>query len=109
MRRLVPGALAQRDVAILRDLDRLRLLSGRQLEQLHFQALTTGNARGSARRRTLGRLVDLKLVSALPRRVGGERAGSSGLVYCLDSRAYRERALWAPDGASARPSPHRRR
>lgn len=99
MRRLGPGSLAQRDVAILRDLERVRLLSGQQLERLHFAHLANANVRGSARRRTLGRLVDLKLVTALPRRIGGERAGSNGLIYTLDARAQRERVLWAADAA----------
>jgi hypothetical protein len=94
MRRLQPADLSLRDKAILRDLARVRLLTGSQLERLHFDGLVTPNARGSARRRSLGRLVRLGLVTALPRRVGGERAGSAGLVYTLDARAHRERVLW---------------
>lgn len=96
MRRLEPGALSARETAILRDLARVRLLTGRQLERLHFTGVASFPARGSARRRSLGRLSQLGLVTTLPRRVGGERAGSSGLVYRLDARAYRERALWNP-------------
>lgn len=87
--------LASRDQAILRDLERVRLLTGQQIERLHFRKVATVNARGSARRRSLGRLVSEDLVMTLPRRVGGERAGSTGLVYTLDARAYRDRASWA--------------
>jgi hypothetical protein len=97
MASLQPPELSARDQAILRDLHRVRLLTGRQLERLHFADLSNANARGSARRRSLGRLVALRLVTTLPRRVGGERAGSAGLVYALDSRAYRLRWLWLDD------------
>ncbi|PZS28282.1 MAG: hypothetical protein DLM58_17280 [Pseudonocardiales bacterium] len=86
--------LSDRDRAILSNLLRVRLLTGRQLERLHFASLATANARASDRRRVLGRLVKLKLITTLPRRVGGVRAGSAGLIYALDSRALRLRALW---------------
>lgn len=94
MTRLAEVVLSARDRAILQDLQRVRLLTGRQLERLHFADLVTANARGSARRRTMARLTNPRLVSALPRRVGGVRAGSAGLVYSLDSRAYRIAELW---------------
>jgi hypothetical protein len=81
--------LSDRQSAVLNDLRRVRLLSGRQLERLHFAGLATANARGSARRRTLGSLVASGLVTTLPRRIGGERAGSAGLVYALDARGQR--------------------
>jgi hypothetical protein len=85
----LPPTLSERDHAVLLDLQRVRLLSGRQLERLHFTDLATNNARGSARRRSLGRLTALGLVTTLPRRVGGERAGSAGLVYSLDAPGLR--------------------
>lgn len=91
--------LSDRDRAILGDLRRVRLLTGRQLERLHFADLATLNARGSDRRRVLGRLHRLELVTTLPRRVGGVRAGSAGLVYALDARAHRLQEVW--DGAAA--------
>jgi hypothetical protein len=89
MTTLTPIELSGRAQAILEDLLRVRLLTGRQLERLHFHNLSTDNARGSARRRSLGRLVAAQLVTTLPRRVGGERAGSRGLVYQLTARARR--------------------
>jgi Replication-relaxation len=89
MAKLELREFSRRDGAILADLGRVRLLSGRQLERLHFQTITTPNARGSARRRSLSRLVDTGLVVTLLRRVGGERAGSAGLVYTLDARGHR--------------------
>jgi Replication-relaxation len=93
--------LTSREQTILRDLDRVRLLTGQQIERLHFWNLASSNARGSARRRSLGRLVANQLVVTLPRRVGGERAGSAGLVYSLDSRAQRDRASWADSPEAA--------
>lgn len=105
-----PDELASRDRHILADLARVRLLTGGQLERLHFAALASSNARGSARRRSLGRLVTRGFVTTLPRRVGGERAGSAGLVYALDARAHRERLLWddAPSADADRPGRTRR-
>jgi hypothetical protein len=89
MAKLEVKELSSRQYAVLADLQRVRLLSGQQLERLHFAQLATPNARGSARRRSLGGLVGAGLVTTLPRRIGGERAGSAGLVYTLDTRGHR--------------------
>src|SRR5829696_5656987 len=89
MAKLESKELSSRQSAILADLRRVRILSGGQLERLHFARLATPNARGSARRRTLGGLVSAGLVTTLPRRIGGERSGSAGLVYTLDARGHR--------------------
>jgi hypothetical protein len=84
-----PPELSDRDWGVLRDLLRVRLLTGQQVERLHFADLASANVRGSVRRRSLGRLVQAGLVTTLPRRVGGTRAGSAGLVYALDTRGRR--------------------
>ncbi len=97
---LDPEVLSTRDWRILRDLQRLRLLSGLQLERLRFSDLATPNTRGSARRRTMNRLTLHQLVTTLPRRVGGERAGSAGLIYALDGAGHR--LLDVFDGSDAR-------
>jgi hypothetical protein len=89
MTRPLPLPLGERDAAVLGDLARVRLLTGRQLERLHFHTLATANARGSARRRSLGRLTHAGLVTTLPRQVGGVRAGSAGLVYTPTTAGYR--------------------
>lgn len=81
--------LATRDQRILTDLRRVRLLTGQHLERLHFTTLNTSSTRGSARRRSLQRLHQLHLVTTLDRRVGGERAGSAGLIYALDTASRR--------------------
>lgn len=82
------AAISQRDLALLHELARVRVLSGRQLERLLFADIAL-SARSRVRRRVLGRLVDWRLVTTLERRVGGVRAGSAGLVYSLDSGGAR--------------------
>ncbi|WP_158840576.1 replication-relaxation family protein [Saccharothrix deserti] len=79
--------LSERDLAILRDLDRLRLLSGQQLRRLHFAA---GDPTTQARktRATLRRLAELDIIVRLERRVGGVRAGSEGFVIGLSGWGY---------------------
>jgi hypothetical protein len=93
--------LAARDKAILRDLARVRVLTGRQLERLHFHDLGAAN-RDRARRRVLNRLTSLSLVTTLERRVGGVRAGSAGLIYALDTAG--QRLLRLPDHEEERPT-----
>jgi hypothetical protein len=97
MAQLDHNELSSRQYAVLTDLQRVRLLSGRQIERLHFAGLATPNARGSARRRTLGGLLSAGLVTTLPRRIGGERSGSAGLVYTLDARGHRVLAESEPN------------
>jgi hypothetical protein len=74
--------LSERDLTILRELDRLRLLSGQQLRRLHFP---DGDPVTQARkaRAAMRRLAELDLVVRLARRVGGMRAGSEGFVIGL--------------------------
>jgi hypothetical protein len=102
MAQLDLNEFSSRQYAVLADLHRVRLLSGGQLERLHFARLATPNARSSARRRTLGGLVASGLVTTLPRRIGGERAGSAGLIYTLDARGHRLLAEAEPDGHRVR-------
>jgi hypothetical protein len=72
------------DLKILQTVNQLRLITGLQLERLHFADLPLSH-RSRTRRRVLARLVEWRLLRALERRIGGVRAGSSGLVYALDS------------------------
>ena len=92
--------LSARDWAVIRDVARLRLVTGAQLERLHFADLAE-TSRPVVRRRVLGRLVRGRVLDTLERRVGGVRAGSSGLVYALDIAGKR---LMARDGRATRPS-----
>jgi hypothetical protein len=73
-------ALSLRDGQILADVARFRLMTGRQLAQLHFQDSDTGYRTA---RRTLSHLFEKQWLERLERRVGGLRAGSDGYVYAL--------------------------
>jgi hypothetical protein len=75
-------------MAILEDLGRVRLLTGRHLERLHFHDLAAPN-RDRARRRVLNRLISLSVMTTLDRSIGGVRAGSAGFVYTLDAAGQR--------------------
>jgi len=94
--------LSLRDAGMLRDLARLRCLTGIQLERLHFHDLAAPN-RNRARNRVLGRLTRLEVVTTLDRRIGGVRRGSDGLVYALDIAGQRVvRLLTGQDESPAR-------
>src|SRR5262245_2204849 len=84
--------LGARDWAILTDVARLRVLTGRQIERLHFAQLG-GMHRDRTRRRVLERLVALQLLATLERRIGGVRAGSAGLMYVLGPAGQRLLAM----------------
>jgi hypothetical protein len=88
----IANRLSSRDHAILTDLDRTHVLTGEQLQRLHFTSIDAG-AQARDRRRVLQRLTDLDLVSTLDRRVGGIRAGSAGHVYTLTPAGRRLQAL----------------
>lgn len=76
--------LSERDRAVLGSLRQLRVLTGNQLERLHFQGLTDRQ-----RRRTLAQLEADGLVARLSRRIGGVRSGSAGSVFALDRAGQR--------------------
>lgn len=80
--------LSERDRAILDDVGRVRVLTGRQVERLHFAGFS-GRHRDRTRRRVLERLVRLQLLTPLERRIGGVRAGSAGLVFVLGPAGQR--------------------
>lgn len=84
--------LSDRDLLVLRDLARLRLVTGKQLRRLHFAAgdLTTQARKARA---TVGRLAELDLIVRLARRVGGMRAGSEGFVIGLSGWGHAVLAL----------------
>jgi hypothetical protein len=74
--------LSARDWAILEIVNRLRLVSGAQFEQLFFSSLAP-RGRVVARGRTLRRLVRWDALVPLERRVGGSARGSASAVYAL--------------------------
>ena len=96
--------LSDRDIAILGDVAKVRLLHARQIERLHFQA---GSRLSSVRlaRRTLQRLHDLGLLIRLDRRIGGALAGSSGYIYVLNTLGQRLLDISGPAGGQRRRRP----
>ena len=88
----IAEGLSERDKAIVRDVGLVRVLTGRQVERLHFSELE-GVHRDRTRRRVLERLVALGLFTTLERRIGGVRAGSAGLVFALGPAGQRLLAL----------------
>ncbi len=90
--------LSKRDMAIIRQVGELRLMSARQLEAIHFPEAEHDNAAAAmrARQRVLARLVRDGLLMALDRRIGGVRAGSAGLVLGLGPLGQRVLNLDGP-------------
>lgn len=84
----VAERLSVRDRRIVDSVNRLHLVSGWQLDRLHFANLT-GRSRTVTRSRVLSRLVAWRVLQRLPRRVGGAMRGSSVAVYALDTTAQR--------------------
>lgn len=90
--------LSGRDVAIVGQVAELRLMSGRQIEAVHFPAIEHDNPDAAARacRRSLDRLARERLLVRLERRIGGARAGSGSFVYALGPVGHRLLALSRP-------------
>jgi Replication-relaxation len=107
--RITPGAvdrvaqqLTPRDEQLVQELGRLRVATSLHLERLLFSELT-GIHRDRTRRRVLARLVGLGVLTALERRIGGIRAGSTGLVFALD--VLGQRVLRQLEASTGRPRP----
>ncbi len=81
--------LGARDIGVLHDVDRFRLLTSRQLELLHFADSATPLTAARTARRVLRRLTAAGLLHRLERRVGGPYGGSSGYVYALTDAGSR--------------------
>ncbi|MFJ9787098.1 replication-relaxation family protein [Amycolatopsis sp. NPDC101161] len=76
------GKLSERDWKILGEVNRLHLATGSQLDRLFFSHLS-GRSRISSRSRALSRLVSWRVLEQLPRRIGGDKRGSSVAVYAV--------------------------
>lgn len=82
--------LSERDIAILESLRTYRLLTTALIRRLHFgTGHATLTAASGATMRVLTRLEALNLVARLERRIGGVRAGSSGIVWQLGATGER--------------------
>jgi len=91
--------LSDRDWRILDDLARLRVLSGQQIQRLHF----SGHSSRTAARRTratMHRMHQSRLVERSDRRIGGMRSGSSGYVFGLSPRGRRLVGSGSPLGGN---------
>lgn len=85
----VAARLTTRDRQIVEDVNRLRLLTGSQIERLFFADLQPGRSRIASRSRALHRLVTWRVLVPLPRRIGGAGRGSTTLAFALDSAGVR--------------------
>lgn len=92
--------LTPTEQAVIETLDRTRLATATQLERLHFVGVGAPQTRSRRARRTLARLVSLRVLARLDRRIGGVRAGSAGFVYALDTAGQRLASACGPAGGA---------
>lgn len=90
----VAQRLSERDQNILGAVNHLHLITGLQFERLFFADLTT-RSRIVTRSRCLSRLVSWRILTRLPRRVGGAQRGSSVAAYALGPTGQRLLAMRA--------------
>ncbi len=91
--------VTDRDLAVLQDVAKFRLLTTRQVQRLHFDpAHATPVAAARACNRTLARLRNDGVLRPLKRRIGGVRAGSAGYVWYVGPSG--ERLLRTLDAAA---------
>lgn len=98
--------LSVRDLAIIRQVAELRLMSARQIQAVHFPDLEHDNEQAAtrARQRVLERLTRERLLIRLGRRIGGVRAGSAGFVLALGPIGQRVLATSGPRRRSYEPT-----
>jgi hypothetical protein len=98
--------LSERDLAIIKQVAELRLMSARQVQALHFPDAEHDNEQAAtrARQRVLERLTRERLLIRLERRIGGVRAGSAGLVLALGPIGQRVLATSGPRRRSYEPT-----
>jgi hypothetical protein len=91
-----PG-LSERDWRIVRDLERVRLLTARQVERMHFRE---GSELTQARRsrRALERLTREVVLHRFERQIGGVRGGSGAATYGLSALGQRMAETSGPAG-----------
>jgi hypothetical protein len=95
--------MADRDFAVLRDVDKFRLLTTKQIQQLHFDPHhPTALASARACNRALSRLRDFGVLKSLQRRIGGARAGSAGFVWYVGPAGERLMQLIEPTAPGGR-------
>lgn len=90
--------LPARERDIVATVDRLRLVSAKQLERLFFEGAEQQPSLARNARRVLARLNSDRLLVRLERRIGGVRAGSAGHIYGLGPVGKRLVAYWKGEG-----------
>lgn len=90
------ASLGQAERALIRAVDRLRLVTHSQAAAVLGHDDSLSGARLS--RKVLKRLTDADVLARLDRRVGGVRAGSVGYVYYLGPTGQRLVAYWDGQG-----------
>ncbi len=73
--------MTERDWALLGFVHESRFASGHQLVRAFWLTSDPTSSQARAGRRALKRLTDWRVLDTLPRRIGGIRTGSDGLVY----------------------------
>lgn len=98
--------LSARDLAVIRQVADLKLMSARQIQAVHFPDTEHNNEQSAtrARQRVLARLTRERLLIRLERQIGGVRAGSAGFVLALGPVGQRVLALDGPRRRSYEPS-----
>jgi hypothetical protein len=98
--------LSERDLAIIKQVAELRLMSARQIQAVHFPAAghDSDQAATRARQRVLERLTSERLLIRLERRIGGVRAGSASFVLALGPVGQRVLAINGPRRRSYEPT-----
>jgi hypothetical protein len=87
----IKSDLSERDLFIIKIIADLRLVSGRQIYDLFFAPSLRNSAESASRatRRSLARLVRMRILVRLNRQIGGVRAGSKAFVYGLGVVGHR--------------------
>jgi hypothetical protein len=81
--------LPERELEILEQVERFRLLRSDQVRRLFFSDVESESGGARLCRRALAHLADKGLLRQLERRVGGTRAGSSGHLYTTTAAGKR--------------------
>ncbi len=81
--------LGERDMAVLRSLEKCRYQTTGQLQRLFFLEHSNVSAATRAANRSLKKLREYGLIHSLERRIGGVRAGSGAFVWLLSEAGVR--------------------
>lgn len=95
--------LTGRDIEVLTDVAKFRLLTTKQIQRLHFDPVhPTPLAATRATNRALTRLREAGVIQTLERRIGGVRAGSAGFVWYVGPAGERLLRTLRPTDVSGR-------